>query len=64
MNHCITCRYVDSKMSVGTFMYEGSSYCQRHLILAMQPKAKPKTAPKVTSDASKVPKKVKWSDDK
>ncbi len=52
--NCSMCMYVDSNVVGGTFMYGGSSYCKRHLILAMQPQ-------KVPSDASK--QSLKWSKD-
>ncbi len=35
--NCSMCMYVDSNVVGGTFMYGGSSYCKRHLVLAMQP---------------------------
>jgi len=50
--NCAMCMYVDANVTGGPFMYQGTSYCKRHLVLAMQP----------SSDASKP--KVKWEDDK
>ncbi len=54
MNSCSVCMYLDAKVGGAPFMYEGSSYCKRHLILAMQ----------ATSSVARPPAKKKVKDAK
>ena len=56
MNKCCMCMYVDANVAGAPFMFVGSSYCKRHLIIAMSAIDSPSEVP---SDASK----VKWEDD-
>lgn len=57
--NCAMCMWKEAALMGGPFMFKGTSYCKRHLILAMNPSVKAKKKP--PSDASKP--KVKWKDD-